>query len=52
MIGVNIGIPAPMASLPLGGMKVSIFADVKAQEKAVVPFFTESKVISQRYWPE
>ena len=52
MVGVNVGIPAPVASLPFGGMKDSIFADVKAQGKAVVQFFTEPKVITERYWPE
>ena len=52
MIGVNVGIPAPVAPLPFGGMKASIFADVKAQGRAVIQFFTESKVITERYWPE
>ncbi len=32
--------------------QVSIFADVKVQWKAVVQFFTESKVIAERYWPK
>ena len=52
MIGVNVGIPAPVAPLPFGGMKASIFADTKAQGKAVINFFTESKVITERYWAE
>jgi len=52
MIGVNIGIPAPVAYLPFGGMKESQYADIKAQGKAVVNFFTEDKVITERYWPE
>ena len=52
MIGVNIGIPAPVAYLPFGGMKDSQFADIKAQGKAVVNFFTEDKIISERYWGE
>jgi malonate-semialdehyde dehydrogenase (acetylating)/methylmalonate-semialdehyde dehydrogenase len=52
MIGVNVGIPAPVAPLPFGGMKDSIFGDVKAQGKAVVQFFTEQKIITERYWPE
>ena len=46
MIGVNVGIPAPAAYLPFGGMKASIFADLKTQARAAVRFFTE------RYWPE
>jgi len=52
MVGVNVGIPAPVASLPFGGMKASIYADVKAQGKEVVHFFTEARVVTERYWPE
>ncbi|MHC4325869.1 MAG: aldehyde dehydrogenase family protein, partial [Planctomycetota bacterium] len=52
MIGVNVGIPAPVAYLPFGGMKASQFADIKAQGKAIINFFTEKKIITERYWPE
>ncbi len=52
MIGINVGIPAPVSYLPFGGMKASQFADIKAQGKAVVDFYTESKIITERYWPE
>jgi len=52
MIGVNVGIPAPVASLPFGGMKSSLFADIKGQGKAAIHFFTEEKIITERYWPE
>ena len=52
MIGINVGIPAPVAYLPFGGMKGSIFADIKGQSKEVVRFFTESKIVTERYWPE
>jgi len=52
MIGINIGIPAPVAYLPFGGMKMSQMADIKAQGKTVVDFFTECKIITERYWPE
>jgi malonate-semialdehyde dehydrogenase (acetylating)/methylmalonate-semialdehyde dehydrogenase len=52
MIGVNVGIPAPVAHLPFGGMKASQFSDIKAQGRAVIDFFTERKVITERYWPE
>jgi len=52
MIGVNVGIPAPVACLPFGGMKASLFADIKAQGKAVVNFFTEDKIVTERYWSE
>jgi malonate-semialdehyde dehydrogenase (acetylating)/methylmalonate-semialdehyde dehydrogenase len=52
MIGINVGIPAPVAQLPFGGMKASLMADTKAQGKAVINFFTDLKVISERYWQE
>jgi len=52
MIGINIGIPAPVAYLPFGGMKASRFADIKAQGKAIINFFTEDKIITERYWLE
>ncbi len=52
MIGVNVGIPAPVAYLPFGGMKDSQFADIKAQGREIINFFTEKKIITERYWPE
>jgi malonate-semialdehyde dehydrogenase (acetylating)/methylmalonate-semialdehyde dehydrogenase len=52
MIGVNVGIPAPVASLPFGGMRDSLFADIKGQGRAVIDFFTEQKIVTERYWPE
>ena len=52
MIGINVGIPAPIAPLPFGGMKGSIFGDIKGQSKEVVNFFTERKIITERYWRE
>jgi malonate-semialdehyde dehydrogenase (acetylating)/methylmalonate-semialdehyde dehydrogenase len=52
MVGINVGIPAPVAYLPFGGMKASQWADIKAQGKAVVNFFTEDKIVTERYWQE
>jgi len=52
MIGINVGIPAPVAYLPFGGMKNSQFADIKAQGKAVINFYTQDKIITERYWKE
>ncbi len=52
MIGINIGIPAPVAYLPFGGMKNSLLSDIKAQGKAIINFFTEDKIITERYWTE
>jgi len=52
MIGVNVGIPAPVAYLPFGGMKESQYADIKAQGKAIINFFTEDKIVTERYFKE
>jgi len=52
MIGINVGIPAPVAALPFGGMKESQFADIKTQGKAIINFYTEQKIVTERYWPE
>ena len=52
MIGINVGIPAPVAYLPFGGMKASLQADIKAQGKEVVGFFTEQKIVTERFWEE
>jgi malonate-semialdehyde dehydrogenase (acetylating)/methylmalonate-semialdehyde dehydrogenase len=52
MIGVNVGIPAPVAMLPFGGLKNSQWAQIKAQGKAIVEFYTEDKVITERYFSE
>jgi malonate-semialdehyde dehydrogenase (acetylating)/methylmalonate-semialdehyde dehydrogenase len=52
MIGVNVGIPAPVAALPFGGMKDSLYSETKSQGKAVINFFVDEKVVTERYWPE
>jgi malonate-semialdehyde dehydrogenase (acetylating)/methylmalonate-semialdehyde dehydrogenase len=49
MIGVNIGIAAPMAFFPLGGLKESFFGDIKAQGRELIHFFTDTKIIIQRW---
>jgi malonate-semialdehyde dehydrogenase (acetylating)/methylmalonate-semialdehyde dehydrogenase len=52
MIGVNVGIPAPVAYLPFGGMKSSQLSHIKAQGRSIVAFFTQEKIVTERYWPE
>ncbi len=52
MIGVNVGIPAPVPFLPFGGMGDSMICDIKMQGKSAINFFTEDKTIVERYWPE
>jgi malonate-semialdehyde dehydrogenase (acetylating)/methylmalonate-semialdehyde dehydrogenase len=49
-IGVNIGIAAPMAFFPFSGMKDSFFGSLHGQGQEAVRFFTESKVVIQRWF--
>ena len=48
-VGINIGIVAPMAFFPFSGMKDSFFGTLHTQGREAVRFFTESKVIIQRW---
>jgi malonate-semialdehyde dehydrogenase (acetylating)/methylmalonate-semialdehyde dehydrogenase len=50
MIGVNVGVPAPMAFFPFGGTKESFFGDVKAHGKDAIRFFTDQKVVISRWF--
>ena len=49
-IGVNIGLPAPMAFFPFCGMKDSFFGDLHGQSPDAFEFFTHKKVIIERWW--
>ena len=49
-IGINIGVAAPMAFFPFSGMKDSFFGTLHGQGREVVRFFTESKVVIQRWF--
>lgn len=49
-IGINIGIVAPMAFFPFGGMKDSFFGVLHGQGRDAIRFFTESKVVIQRWF--
>jgi malonate-semialdehyde dehydrogenase (acetylating)/methylmalonate-semialdehyde dehydrogenase len=49
-VGVNIGIVAPVAFFPFSGMKDSFFGVLHTQGKEAFRFFTESKVMIQRWF--
>lgn len=49
-VGINIGIAAPMAFFPFSGMKSSFFGVLHGQGKDAVRFFTETKVIIERWF--
>lgn len=48
-IGVNIGVAAPSASFPFGGQKDSFFGDLHGQGPDSIEFFTERKVVIERW---
>ena len=50
MVGVNVGVPAPMAFFPFNGMKHSFYGDLHATGKDGVRFFTENKVEVSRWY--
>ncbi len=50
-IGINIGVAAPMAFFPFSGWKDSFFGDLHAQGRHGVEFYTETKVVVER-WPK
>ncbi len=49
MVGINIGVAAPMAFFPFSGWKASFFGDLHAHGKDAVAFYTETKVIMTRW---
>jgi malonate-semialdehyde dehydrogenase (acetylating)/methylmalonate-semialdehyde dehydrogenase len=49
-VGINIGIVAPMAFFPFSGMKESFYGVLHTQGKEAIRFFTESKVVIQRWF--
>ena len=52
MVGINVGIPAPVAYLPFGGDKASMLCSIKTQGAAIVDFYTDQVSVTERVWPE
>ena len=50
-IGINIGVAAPMAFFPFSGWKESFFGDMHGQGMDAVEFFTQKKIVVER-WPK
>ncbi len=50
-IGINIGVAAPMAFFPFSGWKESFFGTLHGQGQHAVEFFTQTKVVIER-WPK
>jgi malonate-semialdehyde dehydrogenase (acetylating)/methylmalonate-semialdehyde dehydrogenase len=49
MIGVNIGVVAPMAFFPFGGSRGSFYGDLKAQGKDAIEFYTDQRVVISKW---
>ncbi|ACT96888.1 CoA-acylating methylmalonate-semialdehyde dehydrogenase [Dyadobacter fermentans] len=51
-IGINIGVAAPVAQFPFSGWKDSFYGDLHGQGKHAVEFFTQTKVVIERWLKE
>ncbi|NOY99516.1 MAG: CoA-acylating methylmalonate-semialdehyde dehydrogenase [Chloroflexi bacterium] len=51
-IGINIGVAAPMAFFPFSGWRDSFFGTLHAQGKHAVEFYTQTKVVVERWFKE
>jgi malonate-semialdehyde dehydrogenase (acetylating)/methylmalonate-semialdehyde dehydrogenase len=49
-VGVNIGVAAPLATFPFSGWGESFFGDLHAQARHGIEFYTQTKVVIER-WP-
>jgi malonate-semialdehyde dehydrogenase (acetylating)/methylmalonate-semialdehyde dehydrogenase len=49
MIGVNIGVVAPMAFFPFGGSRGSFYGDLKAQGRDAIEFYTDKRVVISKW---
>ncbi len=50
MIGINVGVPAPMAWFPFTGWNRSFFGDLHIQGTEGIQFYTQQKVVSTRWF--
>jgi malonate-semialdehyde dehydrogenase (acetylating) / methylmalonate-semialdehyde dehydrogenase len=48
-LGINIGVAGPMAFYPFSGWKESFFGDLHAQGRHAVEFYTQTKVVVERW---
>ncbi|WP_053375248.1 CoA-acylating methylmalonate-semialdehyde dehydrogenase [Paenibacillus sp. FJAT-27812] len=49
MLGVNLGVPAPMAFFPFSGWKKSFYGDLHANGTDGVEFYTRKKMVTARW---
>ena len=49
MVGINVGVPAPVAFFPFSGWKDSFFGDLHVQGHEGISFYTQQKVVLARW---
>ncbi|MFY0544274.1 CoA-acylating methylmalonate-semialdehyde dehydrogenase [Brevibacillus sp. H7] len=52
MVGVNVGVPAPMGFFSFTGWKQSFYGDLHANGKDGVEFFTKKKTVTSRWFDD
>lgn len=52
MVGVNVGIPVPIAAFSFTGHKQSFFGDLHCHGKDAFRFYTETKTVTTRWFDE
>jgi malonate-semialdehyde dehydrogenase (acetylating)/methylmalonate-semialdehyde dehydrogenase len=50
-VGINVGVAAPMAYFPFSGARESFYGDLHGQGRDAFEFFTQEKVVVER-WPK
>ncbi len=50
MVGINVGVPAPLAYFPFSGWDYSFFGDLHVQGHEGVQFYTRTKVVTSRWF--
>lgn len=50
MVGINVGVPAPLAYFPFSGWDYSFFGDLHVQGREGIAFYTRQKVITSRWF--
>ena len=48
-VGINVGVAAPMAFFPFSGWKDSFFGDLHAQGRDAIDFYTDKKIVIERW---
>lgn len=50
MIGINVGVPAPVAAFPFSGWKKSFYGSLHVNGLDGIEFYTEKKVVTSRWF--